>query len=101
MQTETPAEVLISTRPSVSLKRWRCFAVLDAQIDTSAVNLAMRPIGANLNVGIGVLQWIVGSYNLVHAVLLLTGGLLADLSGRRRIFPVASLLYAVDRSLPC
>ncbi len=58
-----------------------CLAVLVAQIDTAVVNLATRAIGADLKAGIGALQWIVDSYNLVYAVLLLTGGLLADLYG--------------------
>jgi len=79
-----------------------CLAVLVAQVDTSVVNLAVRPIGADLGAGVGGLQWVVDAYNLTYAVLLLSGGLLADLFGRRRIFmigvagfAVASLLCAV------
>jgi EmrB/QacA subfamily drug resistance transporter len=70
------------------------------------VNLAVRPIGAYFQAGIGALQWMVDSYNLVYAVLLLTGGHLADLYGRRRIFvtgaavlTAASLLCAVSPSI--
>ena len=79
-----------------------CLAVLIAQIDTSVVNLAVRPIGAYFGADIAALQWVVDAYNLVYAALLLTGGLLADLFGRRLafmagagIFTAASVLCAV------
>jgi EmrB/QacA subfamily drug resistance transporter len=79
-----------------------CLAVLIAQIDTSVVNLAVRPIGTYFRADIAALQWVVDAYNLAYAVLLLTGGLLADLYGRRLafmagagIFTAASLLCAV------
>lgn len=78
-----------------------CLAVLIAQVDTSVVNLAVRPIGAYFQADIAALQWVVDAYNLAYAVLLLTGGLLADLYGRRLaftagagIFTAASLLCA-------
>src|SRR5262245_64184486 len=60
--------------------------VLIAQIDTSVVNLAVKPIGSDLNGGVTALQWIVDVYNFVYASLLLAAGTLADLYGRRRIF---------------
>lgn len=63
-----------------------CLGVLIAQIDTSVANLALRPIGAGLRVGVASLQWVVDGYNLTYALFLLTGGLVGDLSGRRRIF---------------
>jgi DHA2 family methylenomycin A resistance protein-like MFS transporter len=72
-----------------------CLAVLIAQVDTSVVNLALRPIGEGLEVGIAPLQWIVDGYNLAYALFLLTGGLLADLYGRRRIFIGGVLVFSV------
>ena len=83
-----------------------CLAVLVAQVDMAVVNLATRPIGNYFHAGVGALQWVLDAYNLVYAVLLLTGGLLADLYGRRRIFTIgvaiftaASLLCAVAPSI--
>lgn len=72
-----------------------CLAVLVAQIDTAVVNLAMRHIGDDLKASMGTLQWVLDSYNLVYAVLLLTGGLLADLYGRRRIFVTGAVIFTV------
>ncbi len=93
------------TAPRQKERRWLtlltlCTAVLIAQVDTSVVNLAVRPIGDYFNAGVGVLQWVVDSYNLVYAVLLLTGGLLADLYGRRRIFMVGTAVFTAS-SLLC
>lgn len=65
MQTETPIDIpeaSISAGARAAVKRrWLtlttlCLAVLVAQIDTAVVNLATRPIGADLKVGIGALH---------------------------------------------
>ena len=70
-----------------------CLAVLVAQIDTAVVNLGTHRIGAYFHASVGALQWVVDAYNLLYAVLLLTGGLLADLLGRRRIFMVGAAIF--------
>ncbi|MFV0411182.1 MAG: MFS transporter, partial [Paracoccus sp. (in: a-proteobacteria)] len=77
-----------------------CLAVLVAQLDTGIVYLATRAIGDDLKAGIDALQWIVDSYNLVYAVLLLTGGLLSDLYGRRRVFMAGAGVFTIA-SLLC
>ena len=77
-----------------------CLAVLVAQVDTAVVNLATRPIRAYFTAGVIALQWVVDSYNLVYAVLLLSGGLLADLYGRRRIFMIGAAIFTAA-SLLC
>jgi EmrB/QacA subfamily drug resistance transporter len=70
-------------------------AVLFAQIDTSVVNLALKSIASDLHAGISAMQWVVDAYNLVYASLLLTGGTLGDLYGRRRIFVLGIGLFIV------
>jgi len=70
-----------------------CMAVLLAQVDTSVVNLAVRSIGATLNASVAGLQWVLDAYNLAYALLLLTGGLLSDLYGRRRLFLLGSAIF--------
>ena len=71
------------------------FGVLIAQIDTSVVNLAVKPIGTDLKASVTELQWIVDVYNFVYASLLLTAGTLADLYGRRRIFGLGIALFTL------
>jgi EmrB/QacA subfamily drug resistance transporter len=77
-----------------------CLAVLVAQVDTSVVNLAIRPIGQYFAASLGELQWAVDSYNLAYAVLLLTGGVLADIKGRRLIFMTGAAIFTAG-SLVC
>ena len=62
--------------------------VFIAQLDSQVVNLAIKDIGSDLNAGINALQWVLDSYNLFYATLLLTGGTLGDLYGRARIFAI-------------
>src|SRR5947207_13165624 len=77
-----------------------CLGVLVAQIDTSVVNLALKHVAADLTANVSQLQWVVDSYNLTYATLLLTGGVLADLYGRRRIFALGIALFTLG-SLIC
>ena len=77
-----------------------CLAVLIAQIDTSVVNLAVHPIGVYFTADVATLQWVVDSYNLTYAALLLTGGLLADLIGRRFVFMTGAAIFTAA-SLLC
>jgi DHA2 family methylenomycin A resistance protein-like MFS transporter len=77
-----------------------CLAVLIAQLDTSVVNLVTRPIAAQFQVGVSALQWVVDAYNVAYACLLLTGGTLGDLYGRRRMFMFGLVAFTAG-SLAC
>ncbi len=88
--TESPTGWLLATL---------CLAVLLAQVDTSVVNLAVHAIGTHLRAGVGGLQWVLDGYNLAYAMLLLTGGLLADLYGRRRLFIAGAAIFAGGSAL--
>lgn len=77
-----------------------CLGVLVAQVDTSVVNLAIQPIGVSFGTTIGALQWVLDGYNLTYAALLLSGGLVADLYGRRLAFQVGAAVIGVG-SLIC
>jgi hypothetical protein len=57
-----------------------------AQLDSTVVYLGLKHIGDDLRAGVSQLQWVLDSYNLVYATLLLTGGALGDLYGRLRVF---------------
>ena len=74
--------------------------VLIAQVDTSVVSLAVKRIGADLGSTVSGMQWMMDAYNVVYAALLLTGGALGDLYGRRRIFVVGVVLFALG-SIAC
>lgn len=77
-----------------------CLGVFIAQLDSQVVNLALRQIGVSLGTDVSTLQWVMDSYNLCYATLLLTGGTLGDLFGRMRIF-VIGLALIVAGSILC
>jgi MFS family permease len=63
-------------------------------LDVSMVGVALPSIGHELHLGTDSLQWIVSAYVLGYGSLLLLGGRLADLLGRRRIFLIALSVFA-------
>lgn len=71
-----------------------CLGVFVAQLDSTVVYLAVSNIGAELNAGITAQQWILDSYNVVYAAFLLSGGTLADIFGRARMFIIGIALIA-------
>lgn len=86
-------------------RRWWALAVLalvqfTIVIDTTVVNVALPTIGRELDVGVGGLSWVVNGYLLAAGGLLLLGGRLADVCGRRRLFLVGTTVFAVA-SLCC
>ncbi len=99
-QTQPQPAAQPAARPGKLVLPALCLAVLTAQIDTSVVNLALRPIGEALGASLAALQWVLDGYNLTYAVLLLTGGMLADRYGRRRIFRIGAAVMALA-SLAC
>src|SRR3977135_1310768 len=69
-------------------------------LDTTDGNVALPSIQKSLGIGISELEWVVNAYALTFGVLLLTGGKLADLLGRRAIF-IAGLVVFTGASLWC
>jgi EmrB/QacA subfamily drug resistance transporter len=71
-----------------------------AILDTTVVNLGLHAIQGDLHVSLTVLQWVLDIYNLVYAGFILTGGVLGDLFGRRRVFSIGIALFTFG-SLIC
>jgi EmrB/QacA subfamily drug resistance transporter len=71
-----------------------------AMIDSTVVNVALAHIGAEFDAGFVALQWTVNAYTLTLASLILLGGSLGDHFGRRRIFVIGVVWFAVA-SLLC
>ena len=75
-------------------------------LDNTVVNLALPKISAELSAGLNELQWIIDAFTLPLAALMLTGGTLGDLYGRKRaflaglgIFTLGSLICALSPSI--
>jgi EmrB/QacA subfamily drug resistance transporter len=76
------------------------FGLFMIMLDNTIVNVALPSIQRDLNIGISELEWVFNGYALTFGVLMLTGGKLADLFGRRRIFIVGLVVFTVA-SLAC
>jgi EmrB/QacA subfamily drug resistance transporter len=76
------------------------FALFMIMLDTTVVNVALPSIRDDFAIDISQLEWIVNAYTLAYAVLLLVGGKLADVYGRRLIF-LAGLAIFTASSLAC
>ena len=66
-----------------------------AFLDATVVGIALPSIGRQFHGGVGTLQWVVTGYSLTLAAFLLLGGSLGDRYGRRRIFSVGVVWFAV------
>jgi EmrB/QacA subfamily drug resistance transporter len=64
-------------------------------IDASIVNVALPSIGAHLHFARDDLSWVVNAYTLAFGGFLLLGGRMADLLGRRRMFMLGLVLFAL------
>jgi EmrB/QacA subfamily drug resistance transporter len=69
-----------------------------AFIDGTVVNVALPALQTALHASVTDIQWVVESYALLLASLLLLGGSLGDVYGRRRIFLFGVLLFAIGSS---
>ena len=83
--TEARTWVLVATVLGSSL----------AFIDSTVVNVALPAIQSNFRATVTDLQWVVESYGLFLSALILVGGSLGDLFGRRRVFVVGVASFAV------
>src|ERR1051325_10890825 len=76
------------------------FGLFMIMLDNTVVNVALPSMQRALHIDRSELEWVVNAYALTFGVLLLSGGKLADLLGRRRIF-IAGLVIFTLSSLVC
>ncbi|WP_394782325.1 MFS transporter [Undibacterium sp.] len=72
------------------------FAVFMVSLDVTVVVVSLPKIQTDLGLSLAQLQWVVTSYSLVFAGLLLSAGVLADRFGRRRTFFIGLTLFALS-----
>ena len=77
-----------------------CFALFMVMLDNTVVNVALPKIQEGLHAGVSGLQWVVDAYTLLFASLMLTGGTLGDIYGRKRAFMGGLVVFTVG-SLSC
>src|SRR5207237_5854381 len=72
-----------------------CFALFMLMLDNTVVNVALPSIQRDLNASLSSLEWTVNAYTLTLAVLLVTGGRLGDIFGRRKMFLFGVVVFAI------
>lgn len=91
-------------RLSSAKGRWVIFTTVlgssMALLDSTVVNVALPHIGDDLHTDLGALQWIVNAYTVTLAGLILLGGSLGDRYGRRNVFVLGVIWFALG-SLLC
>ncbi len=92
--------VLVTTAPAAEhdRRRWIALAVIVAAqfmvvLDVAIVNVALPTIKTDLHFSQESLQWVVTAYSILFGGVLLLGGRMADLLGRRRLFMVGLALF--------
>jgi EmrB/QacA subfamily drug resistance transporter len=76
------------------------FGLFMIMLDNTIVNVALPSIQRSLDLKISELEWVVAGYALTFGALMLTGGKLADLLGRRLVFVVGLAVFTLA-SLAC
>ncbi len=64
-------------------------------IDTTLLNVSPGNVIRDLNTDIQKIQWVITAYSLTLAALTITGGRLGDLLGRKRMFVVGAIIFAI------
>ena len=82
-------------------RRWwtlaaMCFALFMIMLDNTVVNVALPSIQEDLGATLSGLEWTVNAYTLTFAVLLVTGGRLGDIFGRRRMFLFGVAVFSLS-----
>ncbi|WP_407286514.1 MFS transporter [Streptomyces sp. BP-8] len=77
-----------------------CLSLLIVSLDNTVLNVALPSMQRELNASVAGLQWTIDAYTLVLASLLMLAGSTADRLGRRRVFLVGLVVFAIG-SLLC
>src|SRR5215468_5103105 len=96
-----PARQIVSTR----LAKLFTLAAMSlgygvVQLDVTIVNTALNSIGTSLGGGVSELQWVVSTYTIAFAALILTAGALGDRLGAKKIFMAGFSIFTAA-SLAC
>ncbi len=82
------------------IKKWGSLLVMSLAlaiiiIDSTLLNVSLKTIITELHTDIQSLQWVISAYSLVLAALTITGGRLGDLFGRKRMFVLGAIIFAI------
>jgi EmrB/QacA subfamily drug resistance transporter len=73
-----------------------CFALFMVMLDNTVVNVSLPSIQRDLHASLSSLEWTVNAYTLTFAVLMVTGGRLGDIFGRRKMFLFGVVVFGLS-----
>src|SRR5215217_6434387 len=76
-----------------------CGAIFMLLLDTTIVNVAQQKIKEGLNADLSQIQWILDSYILAFAVLMLSFGRIGDIFGRKKMFVAGMAIFIAASGL--
>jgi EmrB/QacA subfamily drug resistance transporter len=76
-----------------------CFALFMVMLDNTVVNVSLPSIQRDLHASLSSLEWTVNAYTLTFAVLMITGGRLGDIFGRRRMFLFGVVVFGISSTV--
>src|SRR5438034_487828 len=92
---------VMEVAPRISwMRKWGGLVVLGLAlaiiiIDTTILNVSLGRIIRELKTDIQSIQWVITLYALILAALTITGGRLGDLFGRKRMFMLGAIIFAL------
>ena len=86
------------------LQKWLPLAVIMLAtfiivLDTTIINVSMKAIIGDLHTNLKAVQWVITGYSLILAALMITGGRLGDIFGRKRMFMIGACVFGVGSLL--
>ena len=91
--------------PAISpLRKWGSLVVLSLAlaiiiIDTTILNVSLGTIIREFKTTIQNIQWVITAYSLTLAALTITGGRLGDFFGRKRMFMLGAVIFAIGSTI--
>jgi EmrB/QacA subfamily drug resistance transporter len=84
---------------SISRTTWLALLAMGISVvvianDFSAINVALPTMEKDFHANVNTMQWVINAYALTFGVMIVTGGRLADMFGRRRAFFLGTAIFA-------
>ncbi|HEY5814793.1 MAG TPA: MFS transporter [Solirubrobacterales bacterium] len=88
-----------SSAGAISRTTWLALLAMGAGVvvianDFSAINVALPAMEEDFDTNVNTIQWVINAYALTFGVMIVTGGRLADMFGRRRAFFLGTAIFA-------
>lgn len=102
MNQELTAPTIVTHEPGI--RKWMPLVILSLALtiiilDTTILNVSLKPIIIDLKADIKGIQWVITAYSLMLAAFTIVGGRFGDFFGRKRMFVMGAIVFAVGSFL--